>query len=302
MTSSTDPPIARPFVKCAGGKTQLLPELMKHIPARIDRYVEPFVGGGALFFALRAQGLLDDADVVLSDTNTELVAALRAIKTECSSLIEKLRDHEDEYASRGEKYYYEVRAQDSRRWTSDVNIAARFIFMNKTGWNGVYRVNGKGLFNVPHGTRKTPPVVCDAPNLLACARALRGVDVRCEDFKTVLDRELKRDCKGALIYADPPYVPLSKTSAFQYGGKFTTDHQLLLSHRLRALADEGAHVVASNASCDLVRELYQGFELHAVAAKRAINSKVEKRGAVEELIMVREPKVTRRSRSREAHA
>lgn len=296
MSTSTDPVIATPFVKCAGGKRQLIPELTKHVPEKIARYVEPFVGGGALFFALRASGQLDGARVVLSDTNVELMAAYRAIKAECSKLVDKLRDHEAEYASRGEKYYYEVREQDSRKWSSDVNVAARFIFMNKTGWNGVYRLNGKGLFNVPHGSRKTPPVVCDAENLVACSRALRGVDLRCEDFKGVLDREERRDCAGTFVYADPPYVPLSKTSSFQYGGKFTTDHQLLLSHRLRALASLGAHVVASNASCDLVRQLYHDFDLHVVGAKRAINSKVDKRGEIDELIMVKTPVHARRAR------
>lgn len=281
--------VATPPIKSLGGKRKLVPSLVQHLPAEINRYVEPFAGGAALFFALYASGHLDNASVTLSDTNTELISMYLAIRDQPDQLIAHLHEHEDRYRKQRGDYYYAVRSQDPRSWTDRPRVGARYIFLNKTCFNGVSRYNKNGLFNVPHGAFKSEPVICDTANLMACSRALANVELLCEDFKIALQRELRKRVPGHVIYADSPYIPLSKTSNFvSYGREgFSDAEQVALAEHLRQLAKAGVHVVASNSACDRVRELYgESFTIHEVDAKRSINSKGDRRGEIKELIMV----------------
>ncbi|HMJ12699.1 MAG TPA: Dam family site-specific DNA-(adenine-N6)-methyltransferase, partial [Polyangiaceae bacterium] len=191
---------ARPVLKWAGGKTQLLPEILKRLPGAIETYYEPFVGGAAVFFALAAQGRFKRA--VLSDSNPELVGLYRALQRDVDGVIRALGKYRYD-----ESEYYRVR--DSALPRSPAARAARLIYLNKTGYNGLYRVNRAGQFNVPFG-RYRNPTICDADNLRAAARALRTAEVRVADFARV-SRAARA---GDAVYFDPPYLPISKTASF----------------------------------------------------------------------------------------
>jgi DNA adenine methylase len=293
---------ARPWCKWVGGKTQLLPELRKHVPANwtsLDergvhtpgRYFEPFVGGGALFFDLAAKGrfagISDGA--TLSDNNELLVMTYRAIRDHVYSLILTLREHEKQYLSTDDQlkrldYYLSVRAAMGTpgNYGDPVQEAARFIVTNKTGYNGLFRVNASGKYNVPHG-RYTNPKISDDENLVACSRALHGVDIRHQDFVETMS--LARE--GDFMYCDPPYVPVSATSDFTSytAGKFGMEDQTRLRDMAWLLKQRGVHVLLSNADVPMVRELYKDFEIHAVQAKRNINRDASKRGKVGEVLI-----------------
>jgi DNA adenine methylase len=261
---------ARPFIKWAGGKRQLLPELLRRVPPRMGRYFEPFVGGGALFFALRPKR------AVLADVNDRLIRTYKGVRDQVEDVIERLRSYP--YDS---KFYYEMRAQeiDSR---SDAELAAWFIYLNRTGYNGLYRVNRENRFNVPFG-RYTNVTICDESNLRACSAALAGVELLCADFEVA-----RRAKKGDFVYFDPPYVPLSATSSFTgyTSGGFGPAEQERLRDTARKLKRRGAVVMLSNSSAGLVRELYaEDFEVQEVTAMRLVNSRATGRGAVTELII-----------------
>lgn len=264
---------ARPFLKWVGGKRQLLPVLRERMPSSYGRYFEPFVGGGALFFNVRPGRC-----AVLGDANPRLVRTYRAIRDNVEAVIGALAEYRydrDEYAS--------ARQIDPDA-LSDTGCAAWFIYVNKTGFNGLYRVNRAGRFNVPFG-KYTNPTICDAENLRACSVALTGVDLRIGDFaETVADA-----CAGDFVYFDPPYVPLSATSSFTSyaAGGFGPDAQRRLRDVAAGLLDSGVHVLLSNSSAGMVRELYGGkpFTVDEVDATRSVNCKAEKRGAIKELVM-----------------
>ena len=267
--ASTSP--SRPFVKWAGGKGQLLDQFGPHLPPRYGTYHEPFLGGGALFFHLRPQA------AVLSDTNARLVRTWRAVRDDVDGLVALLRGYPHDA-----DFFYAMRDRDIDTAT-DTEVAAWFIYLNKTGFNGLYRVNRKDRFNVPWG-RYTNPRICDEPNLRACAAALRGVDLRHEDFTGVAGRARP----GDLVYFDPPYVPLSATASFTaYTGQgFGPDDQRRLRDLARDLKARGVQVLLSNSWTPATEALFaEGFECIAVAASRAINSKAEGRGPVRELLV-----------------
>jgi DNA adenine methylase len=275
---------ARPFVKWAGGKGYLLPELMQHLPARFGRYHEPFVGAGALFFELSSQGRLREG-AVLSDLNAELISCYRVVRDEVEALIEALRAHEAYKFDR--EYFYAVRGWDREPGFAErgpVALAARTIFLNRTCFNGLYRVNRKGYFNVSYG-RYANPRVCDPELLRAAARALRDVELRHEDFAAVAARALP----GDLIYFDPPYVPLSTTSSFtSYTSlPFNDDTQLRLARLFAELAERGCSLLLSNSATALTRSLYAPFaaSTRSVLAPRRINCVGQRRGNIEELIV-----------------
>lgn len=179
---------ARPFCKWAGGKTQLLPELRRRVPSDFNRYFEPFVGGGAMLLDMLQQGRTADSDsagvlansAIANDSNEWLVATYIAVRDEVASVLQCLRVHEHEYREAGAKYYYDVRSRP--RATVSAWVAADFIFLNKAGFNGLYRVNRAGQFNVPAGRFKSPPRICDEENLRACSRVLQGVTIAHGDF------------------------------------------------------------------------------------------------------------------------
>jgi len=269
---------ARPFLKWAGGKTQLLPALLARLPEAFGAYHEPFVGGGALFFALAdAKRLRKGA--TLTDVNPALIDTYRAVRDHVGEVIELLRTRRND---RDE--FYEVRAWEPAA-LSLPQRAARVIYLNKTGFNGLYRENSKGRFNVPFG-RYTNPTICNEPGLEAASRALQGVTIEVRPFEAVLEHA----ASGDLVYFDPPYVPVSTTASFTAYAKdgFGEAQQRRLGQVATELAAQGVYVVLSNSDTPLVREIYGDpavFHVDTVPANRAINSRADRRGPVNEVIV-----------------
>jgi DNA adenine methylase len=261
----------KPFIKWVGGKRQLLPELRARIPAKFGTYHEPFLGGGALFFDLlpeRAQ---------LSDTNERLVRTYRAVRDSVEEVIARLST-----CPHDREFYYAARAIDVDS-LDDVGVATWFIYMNKTGFNGLYRVNKRGEYNVPFGDQESP-TICDADNLRACSKALATAYLFCNAF----DDATRGAASGDFVYLDPPYVPLSTSSSFTAytRGGFGPAEQAKLRDVARDLKARGIHVLLSNSSAPEVFELYRdGFEIETVGATRAINCKAEGRGKIAETLI-----------------
>lgn len=266
-----------PFVKWVGGKGQLVAELLERAPLEFGGYHEPFVGGGALFFALQRAGRLAGKQVVLSDVNQELIDAYCAIRDQVEAVIRQLRTHRYDH-----DHFYEVRGWDPATLAPAKN-AARLIFLNKTGFNGLYRVNSKGKFNVPFGRYKNP-LICDAVNLRAVSVALAGVEILCQPFTQAAARARK----GDFVYFDPPYVPLSSTAYFTAYARngFGPADQLRLADAFAGLAKRGVRVMLSNSDTPDVHTLYKGFRLDTVQARRNVNSRQDRRGPVGELIVL----------------
>lgn len=272
------PPATRPFLKWAGGKTQLLPELLARIPSTFNRYHEPFVGSGALFFALRARGLA--AKACLSDVNGPLVETYKAIRDDVEGVIAALSVHRND-----EAYFYRIRGLDPATLPLPER-AARVLYLNRTCFNGLYRENRNGRFNVPFG-RYSRPRICDAENLRAASAALKGVCVSQREYPSI--RDVAKP--GDLVYFDPPYHPVSATSSFTSYDRhgFGEEDQRRLRDVFAELAARGVHVILSNSDTPLVRELYDGFRIDRVWASRAINSKGNRRGKVAEVIVLAGP-------------
>ena len=272
-------PIAKPFLKWAGGKRRVLPALLGKAPADWVRYHEPFVGGGALFFSLasRRGGLAGQA--VLSDMNERLIRTYQTVRDDVEPLIGRLQEHAEQHSK---EHYYATRARKIDD-DEDLEVAAWMIYLNKTGFNGLYRVNKKGGFNVPMGRYKNPNI-CDEKNLRSCSNILTGVTIRHEGFDAVLER----DGQGDFVYFDPPYVPVSATSSFTAytADGFTLADQERLRDIATALKERGVSVMLSNADHPRVRKLYTpGFRKHSIQVGRAINSAAKRRGSVAELII-----------------
>lgn len=265
------PKLPRPFLKWAGGKRQLLPEIISQLPENRRTYHEPFLGGGALFFKLKPER------AVLSDLNLRLVRTYRAVRDDVEGVIKALADCPNE-----KDFYLRMRARDIDA-AGDIELAAWFIFLNKTGFNGLYRVNKKGGFNVPFGSYKNP-TICDADNLRACSAVLLGVKILHTDFRHIEEMTEPRD----FVYFDPPYVPISSTSSFTSYTRdgFTMEDQAELRDIARTLKRQRVHVLLSNSSVPAVHALYKdGFELREVYATRAINADATKRGKVAEALI-----------------
>lgn len=267
----------RPFLKWAGGKTQLADALLQRRPARFQTYHEPFVGSGAIFFRLYREGLIQRA--ILSDANAELIDAYRAIRNHVSEVMEILSE-----LPHSKEFYYEIRSQDP--WALSLpERAARMIYLNKTGYNGLYRVNRQGRFNVPFGRYKSPTYL-DRENLLAASQALQHVEILCAPFDTVVERAEP----GDWVYFDPPYVPVSQTANFTsyYANGFTLQDQERLRDVCIALSQKEVYVMVSNSDATLVRSLYASphFTVDEVQANRAINSNGAKRGKITELVIM----------------
>lgn len=277
----------RPFVKWAGGKGQLLPELSARLPRTFRRYHEPFVGGGALFFHLANSGRLRHG-AVLSDYNPELINCYTVIRDQVEALIEALYIHHDRRLS--QEYFLAVRNWDRQPGfdeRSPVERAARTIYLNRTCYNGLYRLNSKRQFNAPFGHYKNP-LVYDPANLRAVSTVLQHVELRVGDFSQVQEAE-----PGDLVYFDPPYDPLSPTASFTHytHNGFGAADQRRLAELFGELAVRGVSVMLSNSYTPLSRELYVDRPPHApriyhsiVQASRKINCVGSRRGSVEELI------------------
>jgi DNA adenine methylase len=273
-----------PFIKWVGGKRQLLPTLLRLLPKTEGTYFEPFIGGGSVFFSLVENGHIQRA--VISDFNAELVGTYRMVCDRPEELISELRKREDTYNANAEATFKEWKAMRPDT-LGPVVQASRFILLNKTGFNGMYRVNKKGVFNVPW-SKKLTARIHNPDNIRACSRALKCVKgLYVGDFSPTLDHAKA----GDLVYLDPPYDPVSGTANFT---SYTTtgfglEDQRRLRDRFHELHEKGVTVVLSNADTPEIRSLYAGFEIRSIQARRAINSKGDKRGPVGEVIVLSNP-------------
>jgi DNA adenine methylase len=291
----------RPILKWAGGKRQLLPRLRPYFPRDFSRYVEPFLGSAAVFLDLHNDGALDGREVQLSDINRDVIGCYRAVRDDVDAVIAALERLAREYLAAPERTFYAVRderfnparqALDARRDAYGPDLAAMLIFLNRTGYNGLFRLNARGDFNVPMG-RHANPRICDAANLRLWSAALgrRGVSLTAAPF----DQVLEDAGEGDFVYLDPPYAPLSATSRFTAytAGGFGPEEQAKLQQAVIAMAGRGAQVLLSNSSAAEIRRLYAtdraarraGLTARTVPARRAINSRASARGPVSEYLI-----------------
>jgi DNA adenine methylase len=294
----------RPLLKWAGGKRQLLPELRPYYPAAFGRYFEPFLGSGAVFLDLHNAGLLDGREAHLSDINADIIGCYRAVADDVEQVIGRLRDHERSYRTSGGAHFYEVRDHQFNPARSEVHasadpaggytpaLAAMLIFLNRTGFNGLFRLNARGAFNVPHG-RNANPRICDEDNLRAWSRLLRrpGITLTAHGFDAALQRAGRHD----FVYLDPPYAPLSGTARFTSytAAGFGDEAQKRLQREVLRLTARGASVLLSNSAAPQIRALYArdrraakaGLQASTISARRAINSRATHRGPVREYLI-----------------
>ena len=271
--------LVKPFLKWAGGKRQLVPEIKEnHLPEIFNTYYEPFLGGGALFLDLQPQHAL------VNDSNSELINCYQIIRDSVDELIEELRQHRNE-----REYYYDIRDWDRSpgiyTFKTPVQRASRIIFLNKTCYNGLFRVNSQGQFNVPFGKYKRPNIL-DVDVLRAVSDYLNSSQTKIlnEDFQTAVESAKQ----GDFVYFDPPYDPVSDTASFTgYDiNRFKRDEQKRLKETVDDLTRRGCKVLVSNACTDFILDLYEGdYSVEKVAATRAINSNALKRGKVDEVLI-----------------
>ncbi len=267
--SSIDTPI-KPFLKWAGGKQQLIKDIAPYAPKKFNRYFEPFVGGGAVFFHL------NPGKAVLADVNEELINCYTVIRDNVEALLESLDHHEN-----SSEYFYAMRATEPET-LSTIARASRFIYLNRTCFNGLYRVNKKGQFNVPFGKYKNPNFK-QTDRLMEAHAALQKVELVIGDFKTVT----KEPAKGDFIYLDPPYHPLDGYADFKRYDKnfFGEEDHIILAETFAELSRRGCYVMLSNSDTPFTRELYKNWNVRTVFAKRLINCDATKRKGVNELIV-----------------
>jgi DNA adenine methylase len=277
---------ARPVLKWAGGKSKLAESICALLPQQIETYYEPFVGGAAVFFTLAKQeGRFRKA--VLSDSNPELIKLYQALKTNVNGVIKALRS-----LRYSEEQYYKLRDQQPR---TPATSAARTIYLNKTGYNGLYRVNRSGQFNVPFG-RHTNPTICDQHNLRRVSECLRNVELVVDDFETVC----KRAKTGDAVYFDPPYMPMSETAYFTSYDKqpFGIEEHQRLARLFAQLAERDVLAVLSNSDTPETEGLYRKWAIQRLQVPRAINSRATARGPVSELLVINRPHKRPSKRSR----
>lgn len=270
----------RPFLKWAGGKRQILDAILRRMPDRCATYHEPFVGGGAVFLGLAARSPRPFRRAVLTDRNPDLINAWRVVRDEVEEVVTALEDLiGDVPVSEGR--YYEVRdlEPDSMQPAA---AAARLIFMNRTCYNGLYRVNRSGRFNVPYGRYRNPRIL-DAANLRSVSAALEGVEVEHRDFEEAMSEAQP----GDVVYMDPPYYPVSETARFtSYDAlPFGPPEQERLAETFRGLRRRGVYALLSNSRVPATERLYEGFPRDVLDVRRAINSRGDRRGPVEELLV-----------------
>jgi DNA adenine methylase len=248
---------AKPILKWAGGKTQMLGELLPKVPASYGRYIEPFFGGGALFFALQPQ------NAIIADRNPELINMYRQVADHVDDVIQHLKNYENT-----QEMFYSVRAQE---WTSlpKCEAAARTIYLNKTCFNGLYRVNRQGQFNVPYGKYKNPKI-CDIEGLYAASEVLKKAEILCGDYMLVLEHYAQ---PGDFIFLDPPYLPVSEYADFKRYTKeqFYEEDHVELAKMVMLLHERGCHVILTNSNHPLVHELYAPFNIDVIQTKRHIS-------------------------------
>jgi DNA adenine methylase len=262
----------KPFLKWVGGKTQLLDELKKYAPTKFNKYIEPFVGGGALFFDLAPEV------AIINDANEELMNTYTVLRDNVDDLIDILSHYQYE-----KDFFYEMRAKDPSE-LSNKERAARTIYLNKTCFNGIYRVNKKGQFNVPFG-RYSNPTICDEQRLRDASLVLQDVVIECGDYMQIL---LRHADSGDFIYIDPPYHPVGQYSDFKRYTKdfFYKEDQIALKKLIIELKERGCFVMASNSYCDFILDLYTDFDVKVVKAKRYVNKIASRRNNVNEVIIL----------------
>lgn len=271
----------KPFVKWAGGKRQLLPVIENHIPSKFDRYFEPFLGGGAVFFSLASKER--KAKWFISDLNSDLVLSYVTIRDKVKELVLSLENHAAHYSKDQSGYYYKIREANPK---NDIDKVSRLIFLNKTCFNGLYRVNSKGKFNVPVGRYVNPNIV-NKENLFEVSKILQSKDIsiKCQDFEDAL----KGVGQGDFVYLDPPYQPVSSTASFTSytDNDFDFSDQERLYNKFKALDKKGVKVLLSNSKSDEITELFQEYSdgIIEIAANRFINSVSKNRTGHAELLI-----------------
>ncbi|MEG4092177.1 DNA adenine methylase [Microcoleus sp. Pol12B4] len=279
--------LPRPFLKWAGGKTRLIGQYQPYFPKKFTTYYEPFLGGGAVFFYLAQQN--PGLQAVLTDINPELINAYRCVRDKVEELILLLEQHQLEHTKDNKNYYYWVR---SRSYKTDTEQAARLIYLNKTCYNGLYRENSKGEFNVPIGRYKNPNI-CQADLLRSVSSLLAPVQIEVRKFEEILDFATSSE---DFVYFDPPYYPISATSNFTTYSRdnFKESEQLKLRDIFAEVAERGVKVMLSNSNCDFIAQIYSDSEVFKrhplpklidISASRGINSNSDKRGKIKELLI-----------------
>ncbi len=261
----------RPFLKWAGGKGKLIQQYIPYFPKKFKTYYEPFLGGAAVFF------YLNPPSAALTDINAELVNAYRCVRDNVEELILNLEVHQLRHCR---DYYYQVRQSPA---VTNIEKAARLIYLNKTCFNGLYRENSKGEFNVPIGKYKNPKI-CNPALLRSVSAALQNAQINVKPFEEILEQASSCD---DFVYFDPPYHPLSPTSNFTAYSRysFSQDDQIRLKYVFAELAERGVKVMLSNSDCPFIRELYRDFNINSIIAPRLINSDARKRGNITELLI-----------------
>lgn len=271
-------PLVSPILKWVGGKRQLLDSIEPLIP-KCSTYYEPFIGGGAVLFSRQPD------KAVINDSNPELINVYLTIKNEPEALIEKLKEHK---ANSSEEYFYSIRALDRDKEVfenmTDIERAARIIYLNKTCYNGLFRVNSSGEFNSPWGKYKNPNITNETTiNALHTYFNKANITIKCGDYRDAL----KGIRKGAFVYLDPPYMPISSSASFTgyTAGGFGKQEQIALKEQCDALNAKGIKFLLSNSSCPFIEDLYKEYIIEHVNAKRAINANPEKRGEIKEVLV-----------------
>lgn len=270
----------KPFLKWAGGKSRLASEIASFFPEQYNDYYEPFLGSGAIYFEIAPQ------HGILNDLNANLINTYETIKCNPRGLLKELAVIEMEYNGFNgldgqSDYYYAVRERYNHKEMSDLEKAALFIFLNKAGWNGMYRENSVGEFNIPFGKR-TRISICDKKNIMSVSKNIQKMKFTSLDYKEAVCGA----SEGDLVYFDPPYFPISKTASFtdyQKAG-FTERDQMELYDLAVALARKGCYVVISNSDCEKVEKLYKDFTIKKVKVSRTIGAKVSTRGTIYEIV------------------
>ena len=271
----------KPFVKWAGGKRQLIPAIAKYLPKKLGTYFEPFLGGGALLFHLLSKN--KNLKGYASDLNSDLILSYVTIRDNLSGLLKSLEKHSDNYFSNSKSYYYSVRESEPK---SQIEKVSRLLFLNRTCFNGLYRVNSKGKFNVPLG-RYSHPNIIQEDNLRSVHQFLNNskIIIKCQDFSTTVEKAKK----GDFVYFDPPYQPVSKTANFTSytNGNFGLNDLKRLAKVSNHLAKKGVNVLLSNSSSKQVRDLFSSkhWQIIKIDANRAINSASDKRTGHSELLI-----------------
>lgn len=279
---SSKNPQPHPFLKWAGGKSRVVPQLLELFPKeKFNSYYEPFLGGGAVYFAISPK------EGRLNDKNKTLIATYKAVRDNPTKLINELMCIQDEYLNlpdieKKKEYYLGRRQEFNSILKNSPKRAALFIFLNKTGFNGMYRENRTGGYNIPFG-KQARPLICDKENIQRVSKDLQRIDLTSTSYKDALDGA----GPGDFVYLDPPYYPLSKTSSFteyQAGG-FSTQDQIELRDVFRELDRRGCLVMMSNSACKEIKELYSEFHIFTIKVGRAINAKGGDRGKIDEYVV-----------------